>query len=96
MNRLLLVIAFAAASTIGCGGAVFYATTPPPTVRGEAFGVAPGPGFVWVNGYWGWRGGNYVWVPGRWARPPRRNAVWVAPYWEPHGGRYRFHQGRWR
>ena len=23
-----------------------------------------GPGYVWVNGYWGWRGNAHVWVAG--------------------------------
>lgn len=96
MKQFLLVLAFAASSTIGCGGAVFYATAPPPPVRAEYYGAAPGPGFVWVGGYWGWSGGNYAWVPGRWQRPPRAHAVWVRPYWEHRGGRYRFHEGRWR
>jgi len=77
-------------------GAVYYAPGPPPPVRAEAFGAAPGPGFVWINGYWGWRGGRYDWVGGRWDRPPRPRAVWVAPRWERRGERYRFYEGRWR
>jgi hypothetical protein len=96
MRRGLLALVFAASSMIGCAGGVVYATAPPPPIRAEAFGAAPGPGFVWVTGYWGWRGGNYAWVPGSWARPPRAHAAWVAPYWEHRGGRYRFHEGRWR
>jgi hypothetical protein len=96
MKRSLLIAAFAAFTIVGCGGGVYYAAVPPPPVRYEALGPAPGPGYVWINGYWGWGGSAYAWVPGRYVRPPRPRAVWVAPRWEAHGGRYRFHEGRWR
>jgi hypothetical protein len=97
MKRFLLVVAFAATSMVGCAsGAVYYSNVPPPPVRVETYGPAPGPGFVWIGGYWGWRANTHVWVPGYWGRPPRPHAVWVSPYWEHSGARYRFHEGRWR
>ena len=97
MKQALFILAMSAVSMVGCaGGAVYYANVPPPAVRVEAYGVAPGAGYVWTPGYWGWRGGSYVWVGGRWALPPRARAVWAAPYWEHYRGRYRFHEGRWR
>lgn len=97
MKRTFLTLFVAAVTMAGCsGGAVYYANVPPPPLRAEAYGVAPGPGYVWVNGYWGWGGRAYAWTPGRWARPPRPHAVWVAPRWERAGNRYRFHEGRWR
>jgi hypothetical protein len=96
MKRSLLIVCFAAMTMAGCSAGVYYATVPPPAVRVEAFGPAPGPGYVWINGYWGWGGSAYAWVPGRYVRPPRARAVWVAPRWESRGGRYRFHEGRWR
>ena len=93
-GAVLLVVAFLA----GCGGGYRYSYVSygPPAPRYGVVGVAPGPGFVWVDGYWGWRGGRYEWVAGRWARPPRPGAVWVRPEWrqEPHG--WRFHDGHWR
>src|ERR1700748_3043139 len=93
----LLAPALALFGIVGCsGGAVYYASAPPPPLRHEVIGVAPGPGFVWVNGYWGWRGNQHYWVAGSWQRPPRAHAVWVAPRWEPRGNRYYFHEGRWR
>jgi len=39
----------------------------------------PGPGFVWVNGYWSFMRGRYVWTPGYWTRPPFAGGYWVAP-----------------
>jgi hypothetical protein len=88
-----VVMAF---SMVACGGAVYYASAPPPPLRAEFAGVAPGPGYVWVNGYWGWRGTQHVWIAGSYMRPPHARAVWVAPRWENRGGRYYLHEGRWR
>jgi hypothetical protein len=98
VKKYALILTFSAITTMSCasGGVAYYANTPPPPVRVETYGPAPGPGFVWVNGYWGWRGNNYVWVGGRWSRPPHARAVWVAPRWESYRGRYRFYEGRWR
>jgi hypothetical protein len=96
IKNCALILVFSAFSTVGCAGGVYYANVPPPPVRVETYGPAPGPGYVWINGYWGWRGNTHVWVGGNWARPPRARAVWVAPYWERAGSRYRFHEGRWR
>ena len=72
----------------------------PPPPRYGVIGVAPGPGYVWTDGYWDWRGGGWAWAPGRWARPPYPHARWAPGYWEErreHGRRgYRFHRGYWR
>jgi len=96
-RRILTILGPLMLLTASCvAGVVYYAPGPPPPVRVEAFGVAPGPGYIWLAGYWGWRGGRYEWAPGRWERPPRPRAVWVAPRWEHYGNRYRFHEGRWR
>ena len=50
----------------GCaGGYVGYeARIPPPPLRVETYGPAPGPGYIWITGYWGYSGGNYVWQEG--------------------------------
>ncbi len=84
----------ACAARAGYGGA--YVRVPPPRPRVEVYGVAPGAGFVWVNGYWAGRGAGYVWTPGYWARPPRPNARWSPGRWEQRHGRYSFQPGCWR
>ncbi len=97
MKRIWLALILGAISTVGCGvGVSYYAPAPPPPVRVEAFGTAPGLGYVWTPGYWGWNNGAYAWVPGVWVRPPHPRAVWVNGYWEHRGGRYAFHKGHWR
>jgi hypothetical protein len=101
MNRKLLFLTFVvllAGVLSACAGNGYIAVRsapPPPQVHGVV-GYAPGPGYVWVDGFWDWRGGNWHWVRGYWTRPPRARAIWVAPRWEPYGRGYRFHRGYWR
>jgi hypothetical protein len=81
----------------GCvGGGRYYARYGPPAPRYGVVGMAPGPGYIWTDGYWDWRGRNWYWVDGRWQRPPRPRAVWVRPEWRHEGRGCRFHRGRWR
>jgi hypothetical protein len=98
MKRGILTALMAGTLLItGCVGYVgYYAPIPPPPVRVETFGPAPGPGYVWVNGYWGYNAGAYVWIGGRWVVPPLGRRVWVAGRWAPYGNRYRWYEGRWR
>jgi len=77
-------------------GYAYYAPVPPPAVRVEAYGVAPGPGYVWINGNWGYRGSGHVWIPGRWERPPHNHSAWVEGRWEHQGNRWAYRQGHWR
>ena len=98
-RTVLLGMVLASFIMAGCGAhvrAYGYVSAPPPPPRVEAYGVAPGPGVVWIGGYWRWVGRDYVWTPGRWVRPPRRGAVWAPGYWEHRHNRYRWHEGRWR
>lgn len=98
-RSLWLGLALGTLMLAGCAGGVgygYYATTAPPPLRAEVYGVAPGPGYVWINGYWGRGGTGYAWVPGRWERPPHRGEHWEQPRWEHHGGRYQLHEGHWR
>ena len=59
-------------------------------------GVAPGAGYAWIDGYWGYNGGRYAWVAGRWDRPPRARARWEPGRWETRRAKYYYRAGRWR
>jgi hypothetical protein len=94
-----LAVAAAAMLTMAAGcasasGRVYVRTGPPPVVV-ERRVVAPGPGFVWLPGYYRWAGRDYVWVPGRYERA-RSHARWVPGRWvhDRHG--WYFVEGRWR
>jgi len=82
----------------GCGGGyVAYGVPGPPApLAYGVVGVAPAPGYVWINGFWDLRGGNWAWVGGRWARPPHPHARWEPDRWERHGSHWRHTGGRWR
>jgi hypothetical protein len=88
------LVALAACVPLPPAGAVFVRVGPPP-YREEVIGVAPGPGFVWVRGYWQWGGSAYAWVPGRWVRPPYRHARWQAGHWRHRREGWYWVAGRW-
>jgi len=67
----------------------------PPALRVETVGVAPGPGYVWITGYWGWVGGRHEWVPGYWEHP-HPGFVWVPHTWVHVSGGWRLREGYWR
>jgi hypothetical protein len=66
----------------------------PPPVREEVIGVAPGPGYFWIGGYWGWAGGRHEWVAGRW-EAPREGYRWVPHAWAREERGWRLHPGHW-
>lgn len=93
-------VLLAAGSLAACGphygrGYAYNVPPPPPPAYG-AYGRAPGPGYVWAEGFYDLRGNNWVWVRGHWARPPRAHAVWVPPRWEQNGRRWSRREGHWR
>lgn len=78
---------------------------PPPPPRVVAVVPAtPGPGYLWVQGYWYPVGNHYKWHEGYWTRPPYPGAHWVAArhdgqqfyagYWDGDRGR-REHDHHW-
>jgi hypothetical protein len=92
---LLVGISLVASARVGVGIVVGTAPPPPAVVAGPV-GVAPGPGYVWIDGYWDWVGGTWVWVPGTWVLPPRPRAVWVGPVYRHDHDHYRYYRGHWR
>jgi len=73
-----------------------YVRVGPPPVRAEIIGVAPGPEYVWVGGYWSWNSAEYVWVPGAWRVRPRVRARWIPPHWRHTRHGWYFVEGHWR
>jgi len=84
---------------IGCGGGGDYFAgvtvgPPAPLIYGPV-GVAPGPGYVWTDGFYVWDGGGWRWRDGRWARRPYPRARWIHPRYERRGHGYRMYPGHW-
>src|SRR5262249_35576089 len=91
MRRVLGLLGFAiavAAAAPGCfveargharysGGAVATYEAPPPPREEQ---VEMRPGYVWIQGRWDWRGGQWVWVDGRW-EAQRSGYEWQQGSW---------------
>lgn len=88
----LLPFAAKAGVSVGIGVSVGY---PPPPLPLYLQPPIPGPGYIWVPGYWDWDGDGYYWVPGYWEWPPYIGALWTPGYWGWFGGVYVFHAGYW-
>lgn len=65
----------------------------PPVPRIEPV-PAPRVGFVWVPGFWDWRGNRHVWVAGTWERE-RPGYVYARPAWVQRGGEWHLVRGGW-
>ena len=66
----------------------------PPAPYFEVVPVAPVAGAIWIDGYWGWRGGRHAWVGGRWEQA-RPGYGWRRHAWVQQGGRWHLHGGGW-
>ena len=104
MKLKLLLLMLIAGGLYAADFSIGIRIGPPPPPRVYAVPTSPGPGYVWVQGYWYVAGNHYRWHNGYWTRPPYGGAVWVAPhhdgeryfdgYWEGEHGR-RGHDHRW-
>ncbi len=57
--------------------------------------ICPGPGYIWIPGYWAYGPGGYYWVAGEWVLPPFVGALWTPGYWGWGSGLYEWHAGYW-
>lgn len=98
MKKLLALMLLAAGVTFAADLSLGIRIGPPPPPRVvRVRPVAPGPDYVWVDGYWYPVEGHYRWHEGYWSRPAYPAARWVAPrhdgeryyngYWEGERGR---------
>ena len=105
MAALLGVMLLAGASASHAQLSVGIRIGPPPAPRVVRVRPrAPGPDYIWVDGYWYADGSRYRWHDGYWTRPPYDGARWVGPryegsqfyagYWDGDHGRVE-HDHRW-
>jgi hypothetical protein len=67
----------------------------PPALPVYAQPICPGPGYMWVPGYWAWNDvAGYYWVPGTWVMAPV-GMLWTPGYWGWNEGFYVWHAGYW-
>ena len=90
---LLVVTAFAAIM-MGCASSVTIRTAPPPLPEYDQ-PFCPGPGYLWIPGYWAYGPDGYFWVPGMWELSPRVGWMWTPGYWGWSDGIYVWRSGYW-
>jgi len=78
------------------GAEVYVNDAPPPPREEVVVGVAPGPSYVWVGGYWSWQHSNWYWVRGQWVARPRPGVAWVPGHWQSRGRGHVWVGGYWR
>jgi hypothetical protein len=93
---VVLSAALASTACAAPAGGRLYVRVGPPAPIVERAVVAPGPGYVWIPGFYRWDGAAYVWVRGRWDRPPRPRARWIPGHWAHERGGWYFIEGHWR
>lgn len=95
-----LLLCLVAAAALGAGAPVLARTNvdiivnvAPPPVRVERVPV-PRVGFVWVPGYWDYRGHKHHWIRGAWVR--ERPGYYYHPHrWVEVDGRWHMRPGAW-
>ncbi len=75
----------------------FATSVAPPPLPAYSQATLPGPGYIWVPGYWAWDREGYYWTPGAWAHPPAADMLWTPGYWawNDRDRDYVFHSGYW-
>ena len=95
MRKTILALLLASSATALSlpAAAEIYVNIAPPAPRYEVV-PAPRSGYVWVPGYWDWRGNHHVWAKGHWERE-RHGQRYVAGEWHEYNGRYGLTRGHW-
>jgi hypothetical protein len=79
----------------GLAAAAIVVRVGPPAPRHEVIAVSPGPGHIWVGGYWRWDRVKHAWMGGKWI-PGRAGYAWVPGHWKQVPGGWEWVEGRWR
>ncbi|MEP7155382.1 MAG: YXWGXW repeat-containing protein [Betaproteobacteria bacterium] len=98
--RNLLTAALIATGALGAvtipqvsSAAVVTIQVAPPPLRAERIPAAR-RGYVWVPGYWDWRGHRHVWVRGVYVKE-RRGYRYAPHQWVQRDGGWYMERGRW-
>lgn len=83
------------AKASGDVGIVVSVRVAPPILPVYVQPICPGPGYIWVPGYWLYGDDGYFWVPGTWILPPEVGFLWTPGYWGFDEGFYVWHAGYW-
>ena len=95
MRKTILALLLASSATALSlpAAAEIYVNIAPPAPRYEVV-PAPRTGYVWVPGFWDWRGNHHVWIKGHYERE-RHGYHWHPNRWVESNGHYVLERGRW-
>jgi WXXGXW repeat (2 copies)/Thrombospondin type 3 repeat len=97
MFKKILLAAMIAASlesvTVPVLAADVVVHVAPPPLRAERV-PPPRRGYVWVPGYWDWRGNRHIWIRGNWVQE-RPGYMYNRPAWVERDGRWHMQRGEW-
>jgi hypothetical protein len=91
MKRLLGLMLLAGSAVFGQVSLGIRIGAPPPPRVVRVRPISPGPGYIYVDGYWYPSNNRYVWHNGYYTRPPSVGAAWVGPRYEGQ----QFYAGYW-
>lgn len=94
-TAIVATLAFTAAPASAQVNLGIYVRQAPPPIRYEARPGIPGPGYVWVDGFWEPYRNQYRWHPGYWNQPPFAGAYYVHPHYDHYNEGWRLHEGYW-
>jgi hypothetical protein len=93
LAAVMLAAPAASSAEVSIGVSV---TLAPPALPVYVQPLCPGPGFMWMPGYWAWDpDSGYYWVPGTWVLAPFPGALWTPSYWAWNDGVFVWHTGYW-
>ncbi|MEP6677424.1 MAG: hypothetical protein ABJA78_19845 [Ferruginibacter sp.] len=95
MKKYLLTIALSAAVLIMTSCTGTYVVSSQPVRPNYVRPMAPGNGYIWIEGDWAYEGGNYRWHEGHWGRP-RGHRNWQPGSWHQTNRGWSWQKGRWR
>jgi hypothetical protein len=94
-GALALALMLASAASMAFVTVGLSITVAPPALPIYTQPAVPGPGYLWVPGYWAWSDDGYYWVPGTWVLPPQAGFLWTPGYWGWVNGAYMWNAGYW-
>jgi hypothetical protein len=108
MNFTRVVVLSLSLSAVGCAAVsadtshtsspsqalVFEVPNPPPEAKAEEKPACPGPGHIWVAGYWDYIAGHHIWRAGRWVEG-KAGYEYVRARYEWDGRAWQFHVPHW-
>ena len=95
VRSLLLAVTLLVASASSSAAVFVSVSVAPPPLPVYEQPIMPGPGYIWVPGYWAWGPAGFYWVPGTWVLAPYVGALWTPGYWGWDGAFYIWHAGYW-